>query len=107
MGSIKGIKFELANINNIIKATTQGDSIYKDVVEWQKRKAIFLRDTKVLNEKADAMFKFLEKDVNEFIGQAKNLGIDAKEMPEVKNAIQTIGLLNSSFKSTDVFNKLY
>jgi hypothetical protein len=89
---------------DMVKAMTQDSlSLYKRGQEYAKEMEAFIKKSRVLNAEADALSKGLEKELNEFEKQAKDLGLNVSTLPEFKKAVDSLGPLDNIFKMTQRF----
>lgn len=88
-------KVELRNIDNLKRIISDGKSIYDRGVEFINKKTALQKEAKTLNADSKALLVGGEKLLNEFIKNAKDLGIDVNSIKEVEQARNTLGVLDT------------
>ena len=98
-----GKKIELGSIENLKKIISNGDIIYKRGVDFMSEKTALVKKAQVLNDDASSLLTGGQKLINDFISSAKDLGVDTKNIKEVQEATNILGLLNTVQKQTQSF----
>ena len=96
-------KLDLSSIDNLNKIISRGKSIYDRGVAFINKKTALQEEAKTLNGDAKALFDGGEKMINDFIKNAKDLGIDVNTIKEVEQASNMLGVLNTVFKQSQKF----
>jgi len=96
-------KVELRNIDNLKRIISEGKSIYDRGVNFINKKTSLQKEAKTLNADSKALLVGGEKLLNEFIQNAKDLGIDVNSIEEVKQAKNTLGVLDTIFEQSKQF----
>jgi len=96
-------KVELASLDMVKRMADEGLTMYKKGVEYAKEMEAFTKKSRVLNADADALANAIEKELNEFQSQAKQLGLDVTALPEFKKALNALGPLDNIIKMTAKF----
>lgn len=96
-------KIELKSIDDLKRIISNGKSIYDRGVEFINKKTSLQKEAKTLNADSKALLVGGEKLLNEFIKNAKDLGIDINSIEEVKQATNTLGVLDTVFKQSQQF----
>ena len=96
-------KVNMANLQMISSIYDDGMKIYKQGQDWAKEMEAFTKKTRELNRQALALSKGLEKEINDFEKQAKELGISTNNLPELNKAKSVLGPLDNVIKMTERF----
>jgi hypothetical protein len=94
---------ELASLQMITAMHDNGIDIYKQGQNWAKEMEAFTKKSRELNRMAVALSNGLEKEINDFEKQAKELGINTNNLPELNKAISILGPLDNVIKMTERF----
>lgn len=94
---------QLATLQMIVSMHDDGIDIYKQGQNWAKEMEAFTKKTRELNRMATALSNGLEKEINNFEKQAKELGLNTNNIPELNKAIQVLGPLDNVIKMTEKF----
>jgi hypothetical protein len=94
---------ELASLQMISSMHDNGIDIYKQGQNWAKEMEAFTKKSRELNRQAVALSNGLEKEINDFEKQAKELGINTNNLPELNKAISVLGPLDNVIKMTERF----
>jgi len=93
-------KVDLSSIDNLKRIISDGKSIYDRGVDFINKKTSLQKEGKTLNNDSKALLSGGEKILNDFIKNAKDLGIDTNSIQEVEQAKNTLGVLDTVFKQT-------
>lgn len=88
-------KVDLSSIDNLKRIISDGKSIYDRGVEFINKKTSLQKEAKTLNADSKALLVGGEKLLNDFIKNAKDLGIDVNSIKEVEQARNTLGVLDT------------
>jgi hypothetical protein len=93
----------LASLKMITAMHDNGIDLYKQGQNYAKEMEAFTKKSRELNRQAQALSDGLEKEVNEFERQAKELGINTNNIPELNQAINVLGPLDNIIQMTAKF----
>ena len=96
-------KVELRSIDILKRIISDGKSIYDRGVQFIDKKTTLQKEAKTLNADSKSLLIGGEKLLNEFIQNAKELGIDVNSIKEVEQARNTLGVLDTIQKQSQQF----
>ena len=96
-------KVELRSIDDLKRIISEGKSIYDRGVMFSDKKKSLQKEAKTLNADSKALLVGGEKLLNEFIQNAKDLGININSIKEVEQARNVLGVLDTVLKQSQSF----
>ena len=88
-------KVELSSIKMIEAIIKDGKNIFKEGKKFSKEKDALVKKAKKINAEAKALTNGLIKELKEFEKQAKELGIKTSSIPQIKEAKNLTGALDT------------
>lgn len=97
------VQVELASLDMIKAMYSDFSNLYKQGQSWSKEMDSFTKKSRELNRQASSLIAGLQKELNDFQRQAKELGLDVTNLPDYKKALDSIGPLDNIVKMTERF----
>ena len=97
---LKAEKIELASIKMIEAIIKDGKAIYKQGVKFSEEKDALVKKAKKINAEAKALTNGLIKELKEFEKQAKELGVKTSSIPQIQEAKDLTGGLDTVMVQT-------
>ena len=97
---LKAEKVELTSIKMIEAIIKDGKNIFKQGKKFSEEKDALVKKAKKINAEAKALTNGLIKELKEFEKQAKELGVKTSSIPQIKEAINLTGALDTVIVQT-------
>lgn len=97
------VQIELASLDMVNAMQKDAMNLYKQGQTWAKEMETFTKKTRELNRQAASLLVGLQKELIEFQQQAKSLGLDAIAIPGIKEANNSLGVLDNIVSMTEKF----
>ena len=103
---LKSEKVELKNLQNVERIVKEGLDLNKKAQKFESEINSFTKKARLYYGLAEGLESGGEKMLNEFAKAAKDLGLNAKDLPKFKEAENILGVMNSIKQRLEAFSKL-
>jgi len=106
MTKLASERVELQNLQMVESIVKEGKDLNKKAQKFESEINAFTKKARLYYGLAEGLESGGEKILNDFAKAAKDLGLNARDLPKYKEAIDVLGVMNSIKQRLEAFSKL-